>query len=226
MDITEALSFICDHLPYLLDGFKVSLQAAVIAFLIGLILGSIVAFAKLSKNPIINKIATLYIEFLRGTPLLVQLMITCYGIPIALKMEFDLFLTGVFTMGINSSAYQAEIIRSGIKAIPQEQVEAAQSFGLSRWQIMRHIVLPQALRFVIPSLVNEFAIVLKDTSLLYVVGIAELMRNSAHIAAWTFRYFEVFITAALIYFVAVYIIGTFSRVLERKLAIPGMIVRI
>ena len=226
MDFSEIFDFIFHILPYLLEGFMVSVQVAVLSFLLGLAIGSIMAFARLSRNPVFNKIATAYIEFLRGTPLLVQLMIVYFAIPIALRIHIEAWVAGIITMGINSSAYQAEIIRSGIKAIPQEQVEAAQSVGLSRWQIMRHIILPQALRFVIPALVNEFATVLKDTSLLYFIGVPELMRRADYIAAWTFRYFEVFITAAFIYFVAVYVFGTLSRVLERKLAIPGMIVRI
>ena len=226
MDFSEVFDFIFHILPYLLEGFWVAVQITVISFLIGLCIGSIMAFARLSKNPIVNKIAIAYIEILRGTPLLVQLMVVFYGIPIALKIPTEPWTAGIITIGINSSAYQAEIIRSGIKAIPEQQIEAAKSVGLSRWQTMRHIILPQALRFVIPALVNEFAAVLKNTSLLFFLGIPELMRKASYIAAWTFRYFEAFITAAVIYFVAVYVIATFSRFLERKLAIPGMIIRI
>ncbi len=220
--IVSTIEFMWDKIPFLLEGAKLTIYIATMAFFIGLAIGVIMGILRVSGIGVLEKIATLYVELIRGTPLVVQILIVYFGIPIVTGLRFDPILAGILTMGLNSGAYQAEIVRSGIKGIPRGQLEAAESLGFTYWQSMRYVIIPQAIRIVIPALVNEYATILKDTSILIIIGVAELTRKGQYIAAWSFRYFEVYITVALIYLIMVLLISRAARILERKLRIPGL----
>jgi len=220
--IISAIEFMWPRFPWLLYGARITLYVATIAFFLGTGIGVFLGILRVSGIKVLEKIATAYIEVIRGTPLVVQILIVYFGIPIVTGIRFDPIMAGILTMGLNSGAYQAEIVRSGIKGIPTGQLEAAESLGLTYWQSMRYVIIPQAMRIVIPAFVNEYATILKDTSLLIIIGVPELTRQGQYIAAWSFRYFEVYITVALIYFILVLIVSRVARLLEKKLMIPGL----
>lgn len=216
------VEFMWNKIPFLLDGAKLTVYISAMAFVLGNVIGIVMGIMRVSGIKILEIVSTVYIETIRGTPLVVQILIVYFGIPIATGIRFDPILAGILTMGINSGAYQAEIVRSGIKGIPRGQLEAAESLGLTYWQSMRHIIIPQAMRIVIPAFVNEFATILKDTSILIIIGVHELTRRGQYIAAWSYRYFEVYVTIAFIYLVMVLIISRTARIIEKKARIPGL----
>ena len=161
-------------------GVPVTLIISLVAVLGGLVLGLLVALAKRSKFKILRGIATVYVDILRGTPLLVQVLILGYGVPQLVRaitgMQFNwepLILVGFIACGVNSSAYMAEIIRSGLQAVDIGQTEAARSLGLNSRQTMRYVIVPQAFKIIVPALGNEFVTLIKETSILSIVGVAE-----------------------------------------------------
>ncbi len=185
-------------LPDLASGALVTLKFTTFSILFGLILGTITGIFRIVKNPILNAISTAYVEFIRGTPLLVQIMIVYYGLPEAgIKLPPE--LAGILALSINSGAYIAEIIRAGIQSVPKGQMEAARSLGMTYVQAMRYVVLPQAFRNILPALGNEFIALLKDSSLLSVIAIAELTRMGMQIYAVTFNAWTPLLGVALFY---------------------------
>ncbi|MGQ4892460.1 MAG: amino acid ABC transporter permease [Candidatus Njordarchaeia archaeon] len=220
--VINTILFLAPHYMDFIDGAFVTLQVATLAFFIANIIGIVMGIMRVSGVKILEIISTIYVEVIRGTPVVVQLLIIYFGIPIATGIRFPPFVAGVITFAINSGAYQAEIVRSGIKGIPYGQMEAAKSLGFTYWQSMRYIIIPQALRIVIPAFVNEYSTVLKDTSILIVIGFPELTRRGQYIAARTFKYFEVYVAIAAIYLLMVYTISKIARIIEKKAAIPGL----
>ncbi|HDI11246.1 MAG TPA: amino acid ABC transporter permease, partial [Candidatus Acetothermia bacterium] len=160
-------------------------------------------------------------EFVRGTPLLVQLFFLYYGLPDVGVVLPPLLAAGI-AMGLNTAAYQAEYFRGAIRSIPRGQVEAAYALGMSRFQAFRHIVLPQAMRIVIPAWSNELIYMLKYSSLAFVVGVPELMGRANLIAARNFRYFELYLIVAGIYIVLVWTLAGIISLLERRFKVPGL----
>ncbi|MEP0909824.1 ABC transporter permease subunit [Leptolyngbya sp. GB1-A1] len=198
------LGTILNAMPTLLAGAVVTVALAAISVVVGLGLGSLIAIARLSKVKPIRWLARAYIDFFRGTPLLVQLFMVYFGIPavlqgLGIQFSFDRFLAAVVALSLNAAAYMAEIVRGGIQSIEVGQTEAAQSLGLNSTQTMRHIIFPQALRRMLPPLGNEFITLLKDTSLVAVIGFEELFREGQLIVATTYRPFEIYAAVALIY---------------------------
>jgi len=220
--IINLIGFMAPYIPDLLEGALVSLQVATLSFILGNLIGVLMGIMRVSGIKILEVISTAYVEVIRGTPLVVQLLIIYFGLPIATGIRFGPFLAGVIAFSVNSGAYQAEIVRSGIKSIPRGQMEAAESLGFTYWQAMRYIIIPQAFRILIPAFVNEYSTVLKDTSLLIIIGYPELTRRGQYIASRTFRYFEVYITIAAVYLLMVYTISKLARWIEKKIAIPGL----
>jgi len=165
---------------------------------------------------IFRTIAGAYIELIRGTPLLVQIFIVYFGLP-ALGMNLDPFIAGMIAMGINSGAYVGEIVRGGIESIAKGQMEAARSLGLTYWQAMRYIILPQAIVRILPALGNEFIALLKDSSLVSTIAIAELTRTGQIIITRTFKSFEIWSGVALFYFVMTYAISRIVKYSEKRL---------
>lgn len=217
-----SLGYILDALPALLKGALITLQLTAVSVALGSLGGIALGIARLSKNGLLRLLARVYIDFFRGTPLLVQLFMIYFGGPALLKsfgidFSFNQWGAAVLGLSLNSAAYLAEIVRAGIQSVETGQKEASESLGLSSKQTMRYVVFPQALRRMVPPLGNEFITLLKDTSLVAVIGYQELFRQGQLVVARNFRSFEIFFAVALIY-LALNVIASqgFSR-LERKL---------
>jgi len=213
----DFLSFLVEYGPYIAGGIVVTLELSVSSFLLGLVLGVILLGLSTTPGKIV---ARPYIEIVRGTPLLVQILLIYFGLP-ALGIKFDAMTSIFLALGLNSAAYQAEIFRSAVKSIPEVQILSAESLGFSGYQVYRYVVLPQALRISIPSLVNEFVTVIKESSLASVIGIVELTRRGEYVASYTYRALEAYLIVALVYFIVCYAISHSSRRIEKALKIPG-----
>ncbi|RKX46432.1 MAG: nickel transporter [Thermotogae bacterium] len=213
------LEAVLDSFPYLLSGTLVTLEITVLAIFLGLLIGTFVGMARLSKKRWINTPATVYVEFIRGTPLLVQIFIIYFGLP-SLGIYIERFPAGILALGINSGAYVAEIVRAGIQSVSKGQYEAARSLGLSHWQAMRYVVLPQAFRNILPALGNEFITLTKDSSLVSVIAIEELLRRGTIAISRTFQSFSVYSAVALLYFVMTFSLSRLVRWTEKRLEIP------
>jgi len=205
--------------PYLLKGAVTTLEVTSLSILLGLLIGTFVGMGRLSRNPIFSRPATAYVEFIRGTPLLVQIYIIYFGLP-SLGLNLPKFPAGIIALGINSGAYVAEIVRAGIQSISHGQYEAARSLGLTHWQAMRYIILPQAFRNILPALGNEFIALTKDSSLVSVIAITELLRAGQIVISRTFQSFSVYFAVALLYFVMTFTMSRIVRRVEKRLAIP------
>jgi polar amino acid transport system permease protein len=204
-------------LPPLGKGAVMTIEITAISVGMGVLIGIFVGVARVSKNPILFIPSTIYVEVIRGTPLLAQLFIVYFGLP-SLGINLPPFTAAVIAMGINSGAYVTEIFRGGIQSIEKGQMEAARSLGLSYFQAMRYVILPQALRRVLPPLGNEFIAMLKDSSLASTIAIAELMRVGREITSRTFRSFEVLGVVALLYLVITLPLSLVVRYMERRMS--------
>ena len=211
---------------FFLEGVSNTLIISVFTVLFGTILGVLMAMARMSKFKPLKWLATAYIEFFRGTPLMVQLMFIFYGLPmIGVKFpavsfipDFDRFMAGIVAMSLNSCAYVAEVIRSGIQAVDKGQMEAARSLGFHHKQAMTLVILPQAVRNILPALGNEFVTIIKESSIVSVIGIADLMYRTKGVIAKTYNSLECLAIAALIYFVLTFVGGRLIALMERKMA--------
>ena len=208
------------------QGVVNTLIIAAFSVLLGTILGTLMATMRMGKILPLKWLAVAYIEFIRGTPLMVQLMFIFYGLPmIGVKIpdiswipNFSRFAAGIIAMSMNSCAYVAEVIRSGIQAVDYGQTEAARSVGFSSGEAMRLVVLPQAIKNILPALGNEFVTVIKESSIVSVIGIADLMFRTNDVIAVTYKNLECLAIAALCYFVLTFISGRVVSLAERKMS--------
>jgi polar amino acid transport system permease protein len=186
------------YFPFLLKGAVLTLQISILSLLLGIVCGLVAALCKIGNNPVLRSLASFYIWLIRSTPLLVQLFIIYFGLP---QMGIDLgpFLSGVLGLGLNVGAYNAETIRGGIVSIPSGQTEAARSLAMSGALTMRRIILPQALRIIIPPLGNNFIILIKDTSLVSTITLVELTLTAQRFIGSTYKPFEMYLMAAALY---------------------------
>ena len=221
--IIDTLYFFYTCLPILVEGLKITVVASVLSFALGLLIGCAVALLSVTKIRFLQPILTAYVEVIRGTPLLVQLLFLFYGVPIVLGVKMPPLIVGIVAIGICTGAYQSEIIRAGIQSISKGQIEASLALGMTHWQTMRYIVLPQALRMVIPALINEFITVTKDTSQLMVIAVPELTRRGAWIVYRTFKPFHVFGLVGALYFLIAYAASKASKYIENRYRIRGLI---
>lgn len=212
-------SVIWESVPVLLQGVKLTILITVLGLIIGFILGAIAGLAKTSRKKTVRRIAGLYIEGIRGTPLMVQVMFLYFGLPLLLEMRVPPLVAGIAAIGLNSGAYIAEIVRGAIQSIDKGQTEAARSIGLTRFQSMLFVIWPQAFNRMIPPLGNQFIISLKDTSLLVVIGVGELTRQGQEIIAYNFRAFEVWLTVAIMYLILTMTIAKLLNLFERRMRI-------
>jgi len=190
-----------------------------LGFFFALILALIIALVRVFKLPVLHQLAGLFISFFRGTPLLVQLFLLYYGLPQLLPVlaGMDAFSAAVIGLSLHFSAYMAESIRAAILSIDKSQVEACFSIGMTRLQAMRRIILPQASRVAMPSLMNYFIDMIKSTSLAFTLGVAEIMAKAQMEAASTFKFFESFLAVALIYWAVVVFFTRIQHLLEARL---------
>lgn len=213
------MALINKSLPILLDGLKMTLLITVVALVIATIIGMVVGLINISHNKILRGIATVYIDIIRGTPLIVQAFFIYFGLPSALDFKIGAVTAGIIAISLNAGAYMAEIFRAGIISIDKGQMEAARSLGLPYSKAMIKVVLPQAIRRMIPAIINQFIISLKDTSILSVIGIQELTQSGEIIIASTYKAFPIWTMVAIAYIIVIMTLSTLSRMLERKLKI-------
>lgn len=209
--------FISKYGSFFLKGIKITILISLIGVALGSILGAFVALMKLSKIKIISWIASIYIEILRGTPMLVQVFIVFFGITAALGLDISALVCGTIALVINSSAYIAEIIRAGINAVDKGQMEAARSLGLNYRQTMKSVIMPQAIKNILPALGNEFVTLIKESSIVSTIGVGEIMFNAQVVQGISFDPFTPLIVAAALYFVLTFVLTRIMNMIEGRL---------
>ena len=211
--------FLTKYYNFFIQGTKFTLLIAFFSVILGIIFGTVLSLMRISNNKVLKAMSTAYIEFMRGTPLLVQLFIIYYGLDFSNLIGGDIvdIASGIVTLSLNSAAYVAEIIRSGIQAVDKGQMEAARSLGMTYRMAMRYVIYPQAFKNILPALVNEFIVVIKESSIVSIIGIHELMYNADTVRGVTFRPFEPLIVAAIIYFILTASLSKLLGNLERRL---------
>lgn len=222
----SVINIAIEYQDIFLAGIKITIIISLLACLFGLLLGIILSFMKLSKYKILRWIAVAYVEIVRGTPILVQIALVFFGLPVlgvefphfeVLGVDFERLSAGVFALILNSGAYQCEIVRSGIQAVPKGQLEAALSLGFARWKAMLHIVMPQAIKHILPVIGNEFVTLIKESSQVSVIGIADLMYTATTIQGISFQAFPPLIIIAAYYFILTFIMSQALRLFEKDL---------
>ena len=211
------LDFFCvwQYWPFLYHGAILTLKMTAICAVFGFLLGVLLSLVKISRWKPFVWFGRVYTSIFRGTPLLVQLCIVHFGLPKLLGITFSTTQSGILTFSFNSAAYISEIFRGGIQAVDKGQYEAAQSLGIEYKDMMKDIILPQAIKHILPSLVNEAIALLKETSILSYIGAVELLRAADQITVMSFRFFEPYLVVACIYYIFVMILSTFANRLER-----------
>lgn len=203
-------------LPILLMGAGVTIEITAFSVAIGFFIGLFVGIARISQFKILRIMAAVYADCIRGTPLLVQIFLIYFALPMAIGQRVEPFIAAVVACGINSGAYVSEIFRAGIQAIDVGQMEAGRSLGLTWWKTMRFIILPQAFKNILPPLGNEFIAMLKDSSLVSVIGFEELTRRGQLIIAQTYGSFEIWMTVAVLYLIMTMAISRIVAFLEKR----------
>lgn len=207
----------CQWVWYIISGIGITLKYSIIPVFFGLIIGVLLSLMNLSNNIILKIIAKSYISIIRGTPLLVQLFLVYYAIPGELGVDISISTAGILAFSLNSGAYVAEIIRSGIQSVDKGQLDASKALSLSYYSTMKDIVIPQAVRNILPALMNEVVSMVKESALISVIGEADLMRRAQTVVAETYEYLPAFLTATACYYILISILTYFARLLEKKL---------
>ncbi|MFD1175717.1 amino acid ABC transporter permease [Paenibacillus puldeungensis] len=205
-----------EYRSYFLTGLQYTLLLAAIGVFCGFILGMIVALIRMSSWGIVRFIGHAWVEFLRGTPMLVQLFIIHYGFP-TIGISFSPIESGAITLSINSSAYLAEIFRAGIQGVDRGQGEAARSLGMTRGMALRFIIIPQAVKTVLPAIGNEFVTIIKESSIVSIIGITELIFQSGAIVGITYNGMTPYLIVAVMYFILTFTLSRILGIFERKL---------
>jgi polar amino acid transport system permease protein len=219
-------ALLLDHFDLLLTGAKLTVVMTLGAVSIGLILGVALGLMRLSRLAFLRIAAAVYLQVFRGTPMLLQICFLYFALPQIFSPAIwsnpflpDAALAGIVALGLNSGAYIAEIIRSGIQGVDVGQTEASRALGLSHYQTMKLVVMPQAFRLVVPPLCNEFIVLLKDTSLVSAIGAKELMYQARAMGARYYEYFVFMVGAAIVYFCLTFVLTRISGYIERRLAV-------
>ncbi len=211
-----SIAFIQQTLPLLLRGTSITLQIALCSSLIGFILGTILGFLHSSSSKIAQFFVTVYVTLFRGTPMIIQIPFFYYLLP-SIGIELSLITTAIIAIGLNSGAYISQTIRSGIASVGKGQREAAKVLGLSPWQTIRFIVFPQAIRIVIPALLNEMITLIKDSSLASTIGVVELFKEGTIIISRTYNAIPVYCLIALIYLTLTGIVSIFAHYIQSRI---------
>lgn len=208
---------ILPSLPYILKGIGVTLKIVLVAGLLGFAFGIILAIFKISSSKALNWFADLYTSIFRGTPLILQLMIIYYGAPQIIGFEIAAYTAAVVSFSLNSGAYISEIIRAGILAVDKGQKEAAMALGVPNKRMMRDIILPQAMKNILPALMNEFITLTKESAIVTVIAVDDIMRRSYIVGGEQYRFFEPLIFAGLIYYLMVISLTFIGKAVERRM---------
>lgn len=208
-------------LPDMLSGAWVTIQLSVVCITLGIIFGIVLGVLRVYSSKFVYWIVTAYVEFLRGTPCLLQLFFIYYGLG-DMGLLLKPILAAGLALGINTSVYQAEYFRGAIQSIKPGQMVAARAMGLGKWQSVRYVILPQALRLVIPSSSNEIIYMFKYTSVAFAVGVPELLAQADLTGSMNYRYFESYVVAAIIYTLMVFFVAKVMSMVEKKAYVPGL----
>ena len=211
-------SFLQKYGPYYLIGTKYTILLAFVGVLFGMVFGSLLALMKLGKNKFLKALAIIYIEYVRGTPLLVQIFIVYFGTGV-LGLDLSKLVAGCIAVSLNSAAYVAEIVRAGINAVNKGQMEAARSLGMDQKEAMRFIIFPQAIKNILPALGNEFVTIIKESSVVSVIGISELIFQTGVVQGASFKPFLPYVLVSLIYFVLTFSISRILALVERRMGL-------
>lgn len=229
------VSLVFTSIPELLEKLPITLELALLSMLLGLLLGLLMAIIKMRKIKVLTQITNLLISLLRGTPVIVQLYVAFFGIPMffqAINQKFgtDLavakipgFAYAMVALGLNQAGFMAEIIRSALQSVDNGQIEAAHALGMTYPQALRRIILPEAIEVALPTLGNSLISIIKGTSLAFTCAVVEITAQGQIIAGKTYRYFEVYVSLAIIYWVITLIIEQLIRIIENKIRIPDQI---
>ena len=212
-------SLVAEAFPLLLTGALVTIKITALSVALGVVIGLFVGIARICRVRVLRMLAAVYVDFLRGTPLLVQIFLIYFALPVITGQRVDPFFAAIASCGINSGAYVAEIFRAGIQSVDAGQMEAGRSLGMTWVQTMRYIIVPQAFKRVIPPLGNEFIALLKDSSLVSVIGFEELTRRGQLVIARTYGSLEIWLSVAVIYLVMTLTISRFVAYLERRFSV-------
>ncbi|MEC2056844.1 amino acid ABC transporter permease [Peribacillus psychrosaccharolyticus] len=208
---------IMPSIPYILEGIPITLQVVGIAAVIGFVLGILLSLMKISKLKPLNWIADFYTSIFRGTPLVLQLMLIYFGSPQLFGVQIDAFEAAFLSFGLNSAAYISEVIRGGIMAVDKGQMEAAQALGVPYKSSMLNIILPQAFKNILPALMNELITLTKESAVVTIIGLGDIMRRSYIVGGETYKFFEPILIAGLIYYVMVMILTIIGKVIEGRM---------
>ncbi len=206
-----------NNLKFLIGGLWLTIALSMLAIIFSTMLGLVVALPGLSKQPLLRHFNRVYVESLRSIPMLVLLLWVYYGLPVLLGIKFGVFSSGLVALVVSDSAFEAEIFRGGIQSIERGQIEAAYSLGLSYYDSMRYIILPQAIRRILPPLGNQFVYMLKMSSLVSVIGLSDLTRRANELVVTVYRPLEVYTVLVLEYLVLILIVSWLVRKLERRM---------
>ncbi|QDI92365.1 amino acid ABC transporter permease [Salicibibacter halophilus] len=206
-----------DVIPYLTTGLWYTFMITIVGVAVGCVIGTVFGLMRLANNRLISTIAAIYVEVVRGTPLLAQIFFLHFGVPNLIGFSMDALISGYIILAINSGAYIAEIVRGGVQSVDKGQLEAGMSLGLNGYQTMRYIIWPQAVKIMIPPFGNQFIISLKDTSLLATIAVGELIYQAQQFTALTFDAFEAYFMVCLFYLVMTIPASLFLRFTERRL---------
>lgn len=230
MSFNDIIKIISNNWQGFLRGAGITLLISIVGTLIGTFIGLIIGVVRTIPVPekgikrvilkVVNIILSAYIEFFRGTPMIVQAMVIYYGSAAALGIDVNAIVAGLFIVSINTGAYMSEIVRGGIVSIDKGQFEAAQAIGMNHFQTMINVVLPQVIRNILPATGNEFVINIKDTSVLNVISVSELYFQTKSVAGNNFKYFESFTVACILYFIMTFTVTRILRYLEKKIDGP------
>ena len=215
----EHLALNSSHIYFIAEGAIITLKYSICSVLLGLLIGIVLAICKVSKNAWLKVSANLYTSFFRGTPLLIQLSIVYFALPSIIGIKLSIFTSGVIAFSLNSGAYVSEIIRAGINSIDKGQFEAAKALSIPESLMMKDIILPQAIRNILPSLVNELINLIKESAIISMIGEMDIMNRAKVVSLETYTYFTPMLTAAACYYVMVIAISNLAKLLERKLAL-------
>lgn len=226
------VSIMLSEIPQILVYLPVTMELAIVSFAVSLVFGLAIALVKKNEIPVFKQLATIFISIIRGTPIIVQLYVTYFGIPLILKAVNLKFGTAYNVNGIpsiiyafialalNESAFNAEIIRGALNSVGQGQVEACRALGMTTWQTLKRVVIPEALTVAFPSLINSFIGLIKGTSLAFTCAVVEMTAQAKILGGRNFRYFEAYVALAVIYWFITFILEQVSKYTEKRLSIP------
>ncbi|WP_026694706.1 amino acid ABC transporter permease [Peribacillus kribbensis] len=210
-------SGVLPSLPYILQGIGTTLKVVVLAALLGFALGIILSLCKISSIKVLNWIADFYTSIFRGTPLVLQLMLIYFGSPQVFGIQIEPFTAAFLSFGLNSAAYISEIIRAGILAVDKGQKEAAMALGVPYRKMMMDIILPQAMKNILPAIMNEMITLTKESAVVTIIGLNDIMRRAYIVGGQSYRFFEPIMLAGLIYYVLVMILTIVGKLVERRM---------